>query len=159
LAEIKHQGEPKLQYSEPPVCGRLLHAFTKRTAGAACQAPPYRPAEPGSTGRGISNTPACSSAPLGLCSTGPLDHPKTPTPQAHTISAGPTPNKPAKLVIHRHCRTSTGTTPLRPAKPAIHRPHRISARTMPLRLAQSPLGHVPQGRNQRNRNKKKHTKN
>jgi hypothetical protein len=28
---------------------------------------------------------------------------------------------------------------------------------MPLRLAQSPLGHVPQGQNQRNRNKKKNT--
>jgi hypothetical protein len=37
LAEVKQQGETKLQHPEPLACGKLLHAhYTEKTGGLPC---------------------------------------------------------------------------------------------------------------------------
>jgi hypothetical protein len=95
--------------------------FTNRTAGTACQALPYRGCRaPAPQAMASLILPPHSSALPGLRSTGLTDLPQTPTLQAHMISTGPTPFRPARLAIHRHEQSLWAVT-LSPVKLVIHR--------------------------------------
>jgi hypothetical protein len=114
LAEVKNQGELKLSTQNPQLMeDSSMPQFTNRTAGTASQTPPIGPQSHCSTGRGTSYLLAHSSAPPGPSSTGPLDLPQTPNPQACTGQ-----------------HDLQWATNFRPATPAIHRP------------TQSPQGHA-----------------
>jgi hypothetical protein len=78
--------------------------YTKRIASAACQAPPHRPME--LLLYRLWDLWSSSSAPYPTRAA----LPQTPTPQTHTISAGLSPLRPAKPVIHT-CTISTGPCP------------------------------------------------
>jgi hypothetical protein len=129
LAEVKHQGETKLQHSEPLAHGSLLHAMiTKRTAGLLhAKLLPHRPTE-----LRLSQAPTLQAyqapatqghRPVGLPGHHPLAHQAAAPPgscpplhQAPALQACWTPTHPVPTTGRLQCHQT-----LAPNLPRRHR--------------------------------------
>jgi hypothetical protein len=95
--------------------------FTNKTASAAHQSLPNSPPEPlFCRPWDLHSSGPHSSAPPGLCSTGPHDlHSSLPLKPARPVTHRPTHLRPARL-----CTISAGPMLLRPTRPMLYRPAR-----------------------------------